>query len=198
MKWKLRNNFTPYLMLIRYLSISAEKSKDTLKTIQINNKEYVCDNYTNVTPKVLSYIGRNLHNTKYNPLYLMKERIIKYFHKNYTGRKGNPIFSVYDNLHPVVTVHKNFDSLLIPKDHVSRNKSDTYYFNKEYLLRCHTTAHQAELINMGLDSFLIFGDVYRRDEIDPTHYPVFHQLDGVRLYDKYQVCWFCCCLHLVK
>lgn len=34
---------------------------------------------------------------------------------------------------------------------------------------------------MGLNNFLVIGDVYRRDEIDSTHYPVFHQVDGVRL-----------------
>ena len=49
------------------------------------------------------------------------------------------------------------------------------------MLRAHTSAHQAELIKMGHDNFLVVGDVYRRDEIDSTHYPVFHQIEGVRL-----------------
>lgn len=40
---------------------------------------------------------------------------------------------------------------------------------------------------MGLDNFIIFGDVYRRDEIDSTHFPVFHQSDAVRLYNETQV-----------
>ena len=43
------------------------------------------------------------------------------------------------------------------------------------------TAHQVDLIRSGLDNFLMIGDVYRRDEIDHLHYPVFHQIDGVRL-----------------
>ena len=34
---------------------------------------------------------------------------------------------------------------------------------------------------MGLDNFMVVGDVYRRDEIDSSHYPVFHQIEGVRL-----------------
>lgn len=34
---------------------------------------------------------------------------------------------------------------------------------------------------MGFDNFLVIGDVYRRDSIDASHYPVFHQLEGVRL-----------------
>jgi phenylalanyl-tRNA synthetase alpha chain len=54
-------------------------------------------------------------------------------------------------------------------------------------LRAHTSAHQYELIKSGLNSFLVFGDVYRRDEIDSTHYPVFHQCEGVRLFNKHDL-----------
>ena len=35
---------------------------------------------------------------------------------------------------------------------------------------------------MGLDNFLVVGDVYRRDAVDSSHYPVFHQMEGVRLF----------------
>jgi phenylalanyl-tRNA synthetase alpha chain len=49
------------------------------------------------------------------------------------------------------------------------------------MLRGHMTAHQVDLLRSGLDNFLMVGDVYRRDEIDSTHYPVFHQLDAVRI-----------------
>ena len=40
---------------------------------------------------------------------------------------------------------------------------------------------------MGLDNFLVVGDVYRRDEIDSTHYPVFHQIEGVRLVGEHDI-----------
>ncbi|KAG8197302.1 hypothetical protein JTE90_007548 [Oedothorax gibbosus] len=106
---------------------------------------------------------------------------------SFLNRRGNPLFSVYDKLSPVVTVQQNFDSLLVPKDHVCRNKSDSYYINSEYLLRPHTSAHQNELIKSGLDHFLVFGDVYRRDEIDSKHYPVFHQCEAVRLLSSHEV-----------
>lgn len=49
------------------------------------------------------------------------------------------------------------------------------------MLRAHTSAHQVELVSTGLNNFLVIGDCYRRDEIDTTHYPVFHQVEGVRL-----------------
>ena len=78
-------------------------------------------------------------------------------------------------------------SLLIPEDHPSRKQSDCYYLNKDYILRGHTSAHQQELMSMGLDNFIVMGDVYRRDEIDSSHFPVFHQAEGVRLFNKHQV-----------
>ena len=49
------------------------------------------------------------------------------------------------------------------------------------------TAHQYEFIKMGFNNFLTVGDVYRRDSIDSTHYPVFHQLDGVKLFSPLEV-----------
>lgn len=84
----------------------------------------------------------------------------------------------------MVSVEQDSDYLLIPKDHPSRQKSDCYYINKHFLLRAHATAHQADVIKSGLDNFLVVGDVYRRDEIDSTHYPVFHQVDAVRLMNR--------------
>ena len=59
---------------------------------------------------------------------------------------------------------------------MSRSKSDAYYVNSGTLLRAHTSAHQSELMASGLDNFLVVGDCYRRDEIDASHYPVFHQV----------------------
>ncbi|KHJ79594.1 phenylalanine--tRNA ligase, partial [Oesophagostomum dentatum] len=75
--------------------------------------------------------------------------------------------------------------LLLPDEcttFVFRRPSDTYYINKTHCLRAHTSAHQYQLLKEGLDAFLVCGDVYRRDEVDRTHYPCFHQLEGVRLF----------------
>lgn len=55
------------------------------------------------------------------------------------------------------------------------------------MLRAHTTCHTPDLISSGLDRFLTVGDVYRRDTVDKTHYPVFHQLDAVRLFTSEEV-----------
>jgi phenylalanyl-tRNA synthetase alpha chain len=48
-------------------------------------------------------------------------------------------------------------------------------------LRTHTTAHQHELLINGEKQFLIAGPVFRKDEIDRSHYPVFFQLEGLKV-----------------
>lgn len=152
-------------------------------------KEYPPDEWTTVSPKVLSYLGRNLHLDPYHPLCHVKRRIVDFTYKYFPRCKGgkSPLFTVVENLSPIVTVEQNFDSLLVPQIHPSRSKSDSYYFNSKHLLRAHTSAHQSELIASGLSNFLVIGDVYRRDEIDRTHYPVFHQVEGVRLVGSHEI-----------
>lgn len=171
----------PVLLARRKLATSAAEAK---RQFEVNGKYYDQDNWSNVTPKILSYLGVNKHLQKNHPLSIIRQRVVNYFYNTYKTSRGNPLFSVYDKLNPVVTTQQNFDNLLIPIDHVSRNKSDCYYINQNTLLRAHTTAHQVDLISSGLDNFLVVGEVYRRDEIDSTHYPVFHQLDAVRLVTK--------------
>ncbi|XP_053103725.1 phenylalanine--tRNA ligase, mitochondrial isoform X2 [Hemicordylus capensis] len=156
-------------------------------TVELLGKLYPSDNYSNVTKKIISKVGKNLHNQRNHPLWLIKERVKDHFYKQYMGRFRTPLFSVYDDLPPVVTVEQNFDRLLIPQDHPSRKKGDNYYLNCTHMLRAHTSAHQWDLMHSGLDAFLLVGDVYRRDQIDCTHYPVFHQMEGVRLFSSHEL-----------
>jgi phenylalanyl-tRNA synthetase alpha chain len=108
-----------------------------------------------------------------HPLRTIKQKIEAFF----------PDFEYVDNKDPIVSTTSNFDSLLIPPDHVSRSKSDTYYLDSSTCLRTHTSAHQLELLRQGHRQFLCTGDVYRRDDIDKSHYPVFHQMEGVKVFD---------------
>lgn len=163
-----------------FQSISKQFFSTQGNSLKISGKIFVKDGLTNITPKILTQVGKNIYLQPQHPLSLIRQRIVNYFYSSFK-RAGNPVFSVYDQLHPVVSVWQNFDSLLVPSDHVSRAPKDCYYVNKDYLLRAHMTAHQCELMKMGLNNFLMIGDVYRRDEIDSKHYPVFHQLDCVRL-----------------
>lgn len=129
---------------------------------------------SNVTPSIAARVGSRLHLQPLHPLNLLKRRIENHF-------EG---FEVFDDLPPKVTTQQCFDDLLVPTDHVSRSKSDTYYIDNEHVLRTHTSAHQTEFLREGRDKFLVFGDCYRRDEIDAHHYPVFHQMEGVRVWDR--------------
>jgi len=98
-----------------------------------------------------------------------------------------PGYKTHNNLFPIVTTAQNFDSLGFPLEHVGRNRTDTYYINKETVLRTHTSAHQADTFrNNESEGYLISADVYRRDAIDRSHYPVFHQMEGARTWDRQQ------------
>lgn len=160
---------------------TVKEAKCAQSEITLLGQTYPVDKWTNITQSLLLKLGKNLHVTPYHPLSHIRQRIVDYFYKRFRNRTGNPIFSVHSNLSPIVSVAQNFDSLLVPKDHASRSKTDCYYVNKDTLLRAHMTAHQVELISSGLNNFLMIGDVYRRDPIDRMHYPAFHQVDAVRL-----------------
>ncbi|XP_029446456.1 phenylalanine--tRNA ligase, mitochondrial-like [Rhinatrema bivittatum] len=163
------------------------KNTTASDSVKLFGRFYPRDDYTNVMGKILSKVGKNLHNQRYHPLWLIKERIKDHFYKQYVGCFRHPLFSAYDDLCPVVTTQQNFDKLLIPEDHPSRKKGDNYYLNRTHMLRAHTSAHQWDLIHSGLDAFLAVGDVYRRDEIDSSHYPIFHQMEGVRLFSTHEL-----------
>lgn len=135
--------------------------------------------FNNVPKSILSKLDKNLYQKKNHPLTIIKNKIYEYFSN--TQYKFN-FFE--DELCKIVTVEDNFDKLLIPKDHPARSKSDTYYFDKYHVLRTHTTAHQNQLLSDGNDYFIACGDVYRKDEINATHYPIFHQIEGVVLFDS--------------
>lgn len=109
----------------------------------------------NVTTNIASRVGINLHQQDKHPLFTIKKVIETYW------KKRDSDFQTFDDLHPVVTTQANFDSLLIPIDHVSRSKSDTYYLKQDLVLRTHTSAHQVEILRQGVDKFLATGDVYR-------------------------------------
>ncbi|XP_078395694.1 phenylalanine--tRNA ligase, mitochondrial isoform X3 [Cetorhinus maximus] len=172
---------------LRNITSGPAASATPSDSIELFGKFYSRDDYTNVTPKILSKVGKNLQNQRNHPLWLIKERIKDHFYTHYLSRNRNPLFSVYDNLSPVVTTEQNFDSLLIPPAHASRRKGDNFYLNQTNMLRAHTSAHQHDLIRAGLNAFLVVGDVYRRDEIDNSHYPVFHQMEGVRLFSRHEL-----------
>ena len=96
----------------------------------------------------------------------------------------------------IVTVKENFDLLNAPQDHPSRRETDTYYLDDTHILRPHTTAMWPfylgdkaileKLEKQGWLGALSAGIVFRKDEIDKTHFPAFHQIDGLYICRKDQ------------
>jgi phenylalanyl-tRNA synthetase alpha chain len=74
----------------------------------------------------------------------------------------------------------NFEALNIPASHPARDMQDTFYFPDGHLLRTHTSPVQVRaMLRHGAPIRIVCpGKVYRRDS-DPTHSPMFHQLEGL-------------------
>ncbi len=75
----------------------------------------------------------------------------------------------------------NFTKLNIPANHPAKDEQDTFYINKEIVLRTQTSPVQARRMEQGnLPIRMISpGRVFRSDEVDATHSPSFHQVEGL-------------------
>lgn len=75
----------------------------------------------------------------------------------------------------------NFDLLNIPEIHPSRDTQDTFYVNEDVVLRTQTSPVQVRVMREQSPPIRILapGRVYRRDTVDATHSPVFHQIEGL-------------------
>ncbi|XP_074599999.1 phenylalanyl-tRNA synthetase, mitochondrial [Brevipalpus obovatus] len=158
----------PLRQQVRYLNRTETWFSFTENDFVVCGKPYKKDEWTNVTPYLVPRIKQNLLIKKNHPLALLSEATKRFFDD----------YKFFEFNDPVVSPHDNFDSLLIPKNHVSRGTSDTYYLDKNHILRTHTSVHQTHCLSAGHDKFLCIADVYRRDAIDKTHYPCFHQCEA--------------------
>lgn len=126
----------------------------------------------NIPPSISNKIGRNLYRIENHPIQIVKDMVFKYFHDLTKIEMDNPY----------VAIENNFDRLRVPKDHPSRLPTDTFYVDDKTVLRTHMTCY---LYPLGKSStgqsklkYITCGDVYRKDAIDATHFPVFHQMDA--------------------
>ncbi|KAJ9614142.1 phenylalanyl-tRNA synthetase alpha subunit, mitochondrial [Cladophialophora chaetospira] len=140
---------------------------------------YIFDETSNLSGSILSLVGRNLYEHPDHPISITRKLIESCFEE--------PTFKHFAMNNPVVTVTENFDTLGFPKDHPGRSRTDTYYVNSTHLLRTHTSAHEHSAFtwlnnNPSSKGYTICADVYRRDSIDRSHFPVFHQMEGARVW----------------
>ena len=163
-------------------SSSAPSPKTTTSskpnTVLIDNRQYSLDSTSNLSSAVTSLVGRRLYDNPNHPICITRKLIESVF--------PSPRFYNHVAYNPVATVEQNFDFLGFPKEHPGRSRTDTYYVNSKNVLRTHTSAHQHQAfqhLNRGnADGYTICADVYRRDSIDKSHFPVFHQMEGAMVW----------------
>lgn len=116
--------------------------------------------------------------------------------KKFLGHK-HPMNQVIDNIKNIFigmgyeiaegpeieSAYYNFEALNIPKNHPARDEQDTFYINGicDLVLRTQTSPVQIRVMeknNMPI-KIIAPGRVYRSDEVDATHSPIFHQLEGL-------------------
>lgn len=161
----------------QWRATSTNVTKPGDSHLDILGKTYVKDDWFNAPPTILQSLDRRLHLQSDHPISITRDLIERRF----------PGYKYYNEFKPIVTTKQNFDSLGFPVDHPGRSKTDTYYINEHTVLRTHTSAHQDEVFRSNeSDAWLISADVYRRDAVDRSHYPIFHQMEGARLWDRQQ------------
>lgn len=164
----------------RQFSISTRRyehdraSQQALKQ-EVLGQEYLTDDYSNLPSSILSRLASRpvLPYTPSHPLTLLRNQIESHLSQSTAIRAPSP----------VVSTELNFGKLGFPEDHPGRSPTDTYYLNRTTCLRTHTSAHEVDVFAEGHDRWLLTADVYRRDEIDATHYPIFHQMEGACVFE---------------
>ncbi|SCU93444.1 LAFA_0F16446g1_1 [Lachancea sp. 'fantastica'] len=180
-------------LLLPLRTLTSKRSLNGKPQLNINGIAYdTHPDFTNVSSTILNLSDRSQHLKSAHPIGILRKQI-----EDKLNSTSNS-YQLYNDFRPVVTVEENFDSLGFPPDHPGRSRSDTYYVNDKHLFRTHTSAHELECFGniQGFSpktttktstekpGFLITADVYRRDEIDRTHYPVFHQMEGARVWKR--------------
>src|SRR5713101_3783708 len=115
-----------------------------------------------------------------HPLTQMLERSIEIFRRMGFAIADGP--DVEDEWHC-------FDALNTPPEHPARNEQDTFYLPDGRLLRTHTSTVQIRTMQAAPPPIRVIspGAAYRRDELDATHSPQFHQIEGLFVDDNVSV-----------
>ena len=136
------------------------------------NKKKLLEELNNETIDI-TLPGNSLNSGEKNPFYKIIDEIEEIFiGMGYTVEKGSEV----DKDHYV------FELLNIPKDHPARDMQDTLYIDNETLLRSHTSAVQAHVMEKANGKpikIICPGKTYRRDDDDMTHSHQFAQVEGL-------------------
>lgn len=143
------------------ISITHDRFKEKLKAEKIEEEKI--DVTINKSVKRLGHR---------HPLLATKEELENLF--------MNMGFSVIDGPE-IETVDNNFDALNSPENHPSRDLTDTFYITEDILLRTHTSPVQIRSMKeRGVPLRMVSaGRTFRFDDVDDTHSPMFHQIEGL-------------------
>ncbi len=116
--------------------------------------------------------GRRTRRGHLHPITLVRERIEDIF--------VSLGYTIEDD-REIETDFYNFDALNIPENHPARASQDTFYTTKGFALRSQTSTVQIHAMERRGAPLRIIapGRVFRRDTPDPTHVPMFHQVEGL-------------------
>lgn len=120
----------------------------------------------------ISLPGKKNRVGKKHPLYLTLENM-----KNIFVSMG---FTIEEG--PEIELDRyNFEALNIPKDHPARSEQDTFYINDNLVLRTQTSPVQVRTMENQKPPIKMIspGKVYRSDDVDATHSPIFYQMEGL-------------------
>lgn len=81
----------------------------------------------------------------------------------------------------VETEYYNFEALNMPRYHPARDEQDSFYLDDTHLLRTQTSPVQIRVMEKKSPPIRIIapGRCYRRDAVDASHFPMFHQVEGL-------------------
>ena len=116
--------------------------------------------------------GLRLNNGSIHPLTLIINEIKDIFSKiGFSNVYGSEIDTDY----------YNFEALNIPKHHPARDMQDTFYIEKDILLRTHTSSSQVHFMENNNPPIRVLspGRVYRNEDISVRSYCLFHQIEGL-------------------
>ncbi len=124
----------------------------------------------------LTMPGRRSWRGAIHPVQAVVDEICDIFKEIGFSRVGGPEAETEDY---------NFSKLNMPLDHPAADEHDTFYLRPGVLLRTHTSPMQARVMQRYAPPIRIVvpGRVYRRDAFDPSHSPVFEQIEGLAVDD---------------
>ena len=121
--------------------------------------------------------GRNVEAGSLHPVTKVLARIEQFFASiGYEVVEGPEIEDDYHN----------FEALNLPRHHPARAMHDTFYFSDSLLLRTHTSPVQVRVMEARKPPYRIIcpGRVFRVDTPDPSHLPMFHQVEGLLIDER--------------